>query len=362
MLNLKGQMLRLLAVSALGSFGIAGASWVVLLSARGFSMLQIGVVESVFHVASLLMEVPSGMLADVLGRRRSLMLGRVAAMLSSLLMIISRGMVGVCAAIVFSAFSYSFASGAREALAYDSLKEYHKEEEYLRYSSLEMTVYRIGSAAAVLCAGAALWMGYQVAYLLDALGACVCLVILMGVREVQSEPKSESRSVWSALRSCVLDSVWFLKRERLAGRLMLLNGFLDALAVLLSFFLQARLQQSELAQGLLGPTLFVMGLGGALGARLALRVSTWRFSRVVLLGALGIVFGVMLGSMRSPICMAAGGFLGAVCDDFLQVRADSILNDLFPSEQRATILSVSSLIFSLLMIGLSPLAGSFFAL
>lgn len=290
MLNLKGQMLRLLAVSALGSFGIAGASWVVLLSARGFSMLQIGVVESVFHVASLLMEVPSGMLADVLGRRRSLMLGRVAAMLSSLLMIISGGMVGVCAAIVFSAFSYSFASGAREALAYDSLKEYHKEEEYLRYSSLEMTVYRIGSAAAVLCAGAALWMGYQVAYLLDALGACVCLVIL------------------------------------------------------------------------LGPTLFVMGLGGALGARLALRVSTWRFSRVVLLSALGIVFGVMLGSMRSPICMAAGGFLAAVCDDFLQVRADSILNDLFPSEQRATILSVSSLIFSLLMIGLSPLAGSFFAL
>ena len=55
--------------------------------------------------------------------------------------------------------------------------------------------------------------------------------------------------------------------------------------------------------------------------------------------------------------MVAGGFVAAMCDDILQVRTDSRLNELFPSEQRATILSISSLLFSMIMIVLSPLFG-----
>ena len=134
MLNLKNQMLRLLSVSALGSFSLGGALWVVLLSARGFTMLEIGIAEGVFHIASLLLEVPSGALADVYGRKRALMLSYCMSIVSSLLMIASRGLPGVCMALVFAAASYNFASGAREALAYDSLRSAGQEAYYLRYS------------------------------------------------------------------------------------------------------------------------------------------------------------------------------------------------------------------------------------
>lgn len=58
--------------------------------------------------------------------------------------------------------------------------------------------------------------------------------------------------------------------------------------------------------------------------------------------------------------MIAGGFAANVFDDLLQVRTDALLNDQFPSSQRATLLSVSSMCFSLVMIVLSPLAGAFF--
>lgn len=37
-----------------------------------------------------------------------------------------------------------------------------------------------------------------------------------------------------------------------------------------------------------------------------------------------------------------------------------MLNDLFPSSERATLISVSSMLFSLVMIGLSPLVGAMF--
>ena len=48
-------------------------------------------------------------------------------------------------------------------------------------------------------------------------------------------------------------------------------------------------------------------------------------------------------------------------DDALQLVSDKRLNDRFPSAQRATLVSVSSMTFSLFMIPLSPLFGMFFS-
>ena len=65
---------------------------------------------------------------------------------------------------------------------------------------------------------------------------------------------------------------------------------------------------------------------------------------------------------HSGVCliMALGGFVAAIGDDALQVRTNAILQDMFPSEQRATLTSIESFSFSVIMIVLSPLAGFFF--
>jgi hypothetical protein len=58
--------------------------------------------------------------------------------------------------------------------------------------------------------------------------------------------------------------------------------------------------------------------------------------------------------------MTLAGFLSAMGDDALQVRTNVILQDMFPSERRATLTSVESFTFSVIMIVLSPLAGYVF--
>ena len=91
-----GKQLRLLYLNtSLGAFQIAGASWVALLAARGFSLVEIGFAESVFHVASLLFEVPSGVISDVFGRKKSMVLSQCMMLVSSLLMLVSDSMAGV---------------------------------------------------------------------------------------------------------------------------------------------------------------------------------------------------------------------------------------------------------------------------
>ena len=59
--------------------------------------------------------------------------------------------------------------------------------------------------------------------------------------------------------------------------------------------------------------------------------------------------------------MTLGGFLTAFADDLLQIRSDIALNNMIPAEQRATLISVNSFCFSVIMIVLSPLAGWVFS-
>lgn len=102
--------------------------------------------------------------------------------------------------------------------------------------------------------------------------------------------------------------------------------------MLVLFFLQAKLPLASLNNALLGPTLFIMGLG--------------------------VAFAFCMTFTGNPYIMILGGFIGSFSDDFLEVRTDVILNDMIPSKQRATLISVNSFIFSLVMIVMSTVMGS----
>lgn len=364
-----GKQLRLLYLNtSLGAFQIAGASWVALLAARGFSLVEIGFAESVFHVASLLFEVPSGVISDVFGRKKSMVLSQCMMLVSSLLMLVSDSMAGVLPAMVFSAFGYNFASGTRESLAYETLKAEGREAEYDGYASTDMMLYTFFSSLATLCAGAALALGYRRAYLVDIGLGVVCLMSALRLRDVGYAAAGEEggengpeETVWKKIFQCFRESVRFLLHSRKAMELILLNAAVGAAATLLRFFLQARLTEKGLPDAMLGPALFFMGLGGAAGARLILRCKSWSYGRVFAVSAITVAGCVSAALLPVPAVMIAGGFLAALCDNFLEVRSDVRLNEMVPAGQRATLISVSSLCFSGVMIVLSPLFGMVFS-
>ena len=356
--RMPAQIRRLYGFTGLISFQLAGASWVALLAARGFSLMQIGLAEGAFHLTSLICELPSGIAADVFGRRRTLAIGQICGILSALLMLAFDSMAGVLAAMVFSALSYNFASGTREALAYESLNDAGRANEYAVYSGTDLMIYRVSGASAMLCAGLALLIGYRRAYLLDAALGAAALVLALRLRETR--PASSGEGVRARLTACVRESLRFLLGDARVVRLILLNAAVGALATLLRFFLQARLTGAGMPDRLLGPALFVIGMGGAVGARFAAGLRSWCYRRVWLLTAAGTLLCTALSLLHSWYLMLGCGFCAALLDDLLEVCTDVRLNEAVPSAQRATLISVASLSFSLVMIGLSPALGWLF--
>ncbi len=327
MLKIKKQISRLYVSTLLENLSLTGA-WVAILAARGYGLVEIGFAETVFHITSLILEIPSGILADVFGRKNMLIVSSVMRMIGNVIMIFSCNLFMICTSLAFYAAGCNFLSGSGDALAYDSLKIADNEGYYERYASNQMILYRLCSGISTMCAGLALLIGYQAAYSTDILVGAIQIWVLASLCEVRAgRPEGEFKksipgSVRKEIVSCFFKSYSFLKNARKAIFFMFANSLVGAVDILLLFFLQAKLPEA---------------------------------------GIFLVLCGVLAEHSGMYLIMVIGGFIAALSDDALQVRTNRILQDMFPSEQRATLISMESFTFSVIMIVLSPLAGILFS-
>lgn len=365
MFKIKKQISRLYSSSVLGSLSLTGA-WVAILAVRGYSLVDIGIAETVFHITSLIFEIPSGVLADLFGRKRMLIISSIMRALGAVIMILSNNLFMVCLSISFHALSYNFSSGSGDALAYDSLKIVGQERDFEKYMSNQLIIYRFCSGISTLCAGFALFIGHRMAYATDLLMCFVQIQVLATLWEVDTGERKEVdvnkkvQKIGREIIRCFSESVAFLKEMKKVIGMMLCNSLVGAIDILLLFFLQAKLPERGIPQWGLGMALLFMELGGIIGARGILKLPKLKYRFVFALSTLLVVSGVLIEHSGMYVLMAIGGFIAAVGDDALQVRTNAKLQEVFPSEQRATLTSVESFMFSCIMIVLSPLAGVIF--
>lgn len=360
MFNIKKQINRLYSSAVFGQISLSGA-WVAILASRGFSLAQIGFAETVFHIVSILFEIPSGVLADVLGRKKTLVISCLMRMVGNIVMILSNNFALVCLSIAFQALNYNFSSGSGDALAYDSLKSVGQEERFELYASNQLVIYRVCEGLSTLTAGFALVIGYKLAYATGVVAAVVQLALLAGLVEIRLSPLPQNFNVWKEIANCFKQSFLFLKEAKKAMLLMFTNSFVGALDILLLFFLQAKLPMAGIPNWALGIALLATQAGGVIGARLILYAKKIRYRVIFAIATTTILTGILLEHTGLYVVMALGGFLASMADDALQVRTNTRLQNMFPSEQRATLISIESFTFSVIMIVLSPLAGLFFS-
>lgn len=359
MFNIKKQLSKLYLSSIIGNLSLTGA-WVAILAARGFSLVEIGIAETVFHITSIIFELPSGVMADVFGRKKMLMVSTVMQLIATVIMIMSNDLFMVCLSIAFHALTYNFASGTGDALAYDSMKLAKVESRFENFESNQLIIYRLCSGISTLCAGFALAIGYRLAYGASLITGAMQLAVLYTLHEVNVAPKDSSRSTLNRIFSCFKESFIFLRSAKKALGLMFCNSLVGAADILLLFFLQAKLPEKGIPQWGLGFALLFMEMGGIVGSKLILRFPKVGYRIIFAVTSSLVLAGVFAEHATSYIIMALGGFIAAVGDDALQVRTNAKLQNMFPSEQRATLTSVESFSFSVIMIVLSPLAGFVF--
>ncbi|HZW27164.1 MAG TPA: MFS transporter, partial [Trueperaceae bacterium] len=96
---------------------------VLLAQSRGISLTEIGVVMALYSVTVAALEVPSGALADTLGRKRTFLLGGLLAIASRVAAVLAMDTAGFIVFALLFGVSRALTSGTLEAWFVDALQE-----------------------------------------------------------------------------------------------------------------------------------------------------------------------------------------------------------------------------------------------
>ena len=244
-MNLQKQLRCVYLHAFTSTLHFTDAVWVALLAARGFTLAQIGLAEGVFHGVSLLCEVPSGMAADLLGRRRTLIFGGALGVVSAATMAFAPSLAFICAGMGLKALGYNLLSGTTEALTYDSLKAAGRERDYIKVDAKASIFMKLASALgalASLLAGVLTSAGY---YLADAAVSAVSALAAANLTEpvVTDEQAAREKHILqelpARLRVHILDSLDCLCSSTPARRIIMADAVISLPSYLTPMFVHA---------------------------------------------------------------------------------------------------------------------------
>ena len=362
-MNIQTQLRRLNFFGFSACLRITGAVWVVFLISRGFSLWQVGLAEGIFHMVALLCEIPSGMAADLMGRRRSLATAGLCGMISALLMVCSRSFFGVCLSMVFSALSCSFISGSDEALLYDSLVQADKADAYISKSAAYNQTQNLGTLCSNLAAALAAVWGYVGFYLLDALICGVRVMTALSLTEptVTKQQAARQQNPFAHLkerfRSHVSIAAGFLRSHPRAAKLMLADGFLTLPSYLTLMFLQQRLTEQGVPTMWLGLPVMCIAAARMCGVAIGKRLHPKSIPQLYAMSGTVVGLGTIVAGSAATVPAVLGAAVAAAAIDAWVLHLQNHLNALYPSDQRATLVSVNMMAYSVLMIIASPVVG-----
>lgn len=340
----------------LSSFNVTSGVWMLYLAYRGLSLFEIGIMEAIFHLTSFAMEVPTGIVADLLGRKTSRILGRTMAIIATVLMIFSGGVVGFAVSFIFSALSYNLESGAGDALLYDSMKEIDREKEYMKVKGKGEAFFQIANAMALPIGGYLATLDYASVYKLAlVIGIVTFLQSLTFIEPTVGKVEKKENHLATFVHQ-LKDSISIIRKDKQLAFLILMAESYGVFATTTFFYIQNFLKMN-------GRSELRIGIVLAIGAVLAASFATGAHKIEKRFGFKSTLTFLLLAGSASFWIMATGAFaeVGIVLLSIFEVIEFVVMSDyinkLIPSERRATILSMESMVFSLFMIVIFPLVG-----
>ncbi len=347
----------------------------------GLTLTQFALLNSIWAATIVLLEVPSGALADIIGRKNLLVFaGAVMVVEMGLLCVVPRGNPNLLFAIfimnrILSGAAEAAASGADEAIAYDALKAEGNEADWGRVLELLMRFQSIGFMVA-MSLGAAVYdpalmerifgiLGVDLAFTrettlrlpiyLTFIMAILALVTTLRMKEawinsekdVCDEEEDCGNSVVNAFRLTFQAGGWIFKTP--FAMVVIATGLLFDSIIRMVITMNSQyyrlISLPEASFGLIGSGLAILGI---FIPRLARKMTqnqtpTFNFCVVVLMtlsGLAGITLFLPITGLIPIIILIGNMYL-------LGFFISHYLNRITHSDQRATVLSFKGLAYNL---------------
>ena len=344
--------------------------WFLFLQTQhGLSYVQIGFMEVLFGIATIVAEVPTGAFADRFGRRVALGIGALG-FAGATVLFATLNFPSLILGHLFMSITRTLMSGSDDALLYDSLRQLKRTDEYERHAGRASAVATASLLAATILAGPLVSvLDFRTVIIISAAGMGLAGLLALALREPprresdfsdttsDTNEQSASHVSGTAVLSEIHTGLRIALRSRPVLWAILFAGVLLATLDLPEFFIQPfvrshgvdpaiTLIEGLTYSGFMLPSFVGLMLGAIVAAPLSARLGERRALPAVLVVGVLVFLPLLLAD---HLAIVASFALLAACTAAVQPLAGGYINRRIPSDQRATVLSIFSLLTAVMI-------------
>lgn len=324
---------------------------------NGLTIKDLFLIQAIYSITIAVIEIPSGYVADVLGRKNSLIIGTFFGVVGMIVYSFSFGFEGFLIAALSLGIGQSFLSGSDTALMYDSLLDLNRTKDFVKLEGRTISMGNLAEAAAGFIGAYFLTQStyrtpfyYQIG--IAAIGFFIALTLVEPSGQKLKDGKSKP---WKNMKNIINYALLENSTLRLC---ILYSSIMGTATLAVAWFSQPLLDYLEIEGKYNGIIFGILNLAVASTAYYAHYIE----NRIPTKFILGSILILICGSYFVLYVHLAFWSL-AILFVFYLVRgiATPILRDyqnrFTPSEMRATVMSIRSFIIRTLFSIISPLIG-----
>ena len=335
------------------------ALWVIYLGDKGMTLGEIGVLEAILHLAIVLFEVPTGMIADLYGRKVSLVIGNLFSLLYGLFMLLSDNFSMFTLAFLSMGLMVTLHSGAEQAFAYDTLKNDKREKDYTRVIGSMTAISLLSLSLAKFLGGFMAEVSWEWVYGSTIVTHVLAVIPLLFMKEPEREKTEEISGRWYnqwvyQLRLGI--NVW--RNNQVIHAPVVLFILASAVMVIMVFYGQEYFVELGYSAIVVGAVFTIEGLLGVVMAKIAYKVEErFKFFNILYYGlGLFLVFFVLFIFATDWAILLSFLILAQLLSLFEPIFS-SFVQSFLKSNIRSTFLSLIGLMESFVIMISFPLFG-----
>ena len=349
----------LLSFKAFSRFLVLMPVLIPFLEDRGLSLAQVFSLTGVYSISCAIFELPTGLIADKWGKKRSLLIGASLFLLAQIGYLRFDQYWPLFMVNVFLGIAASFFSGTDSALLHHYLKGQNRLSEFNKFEGRFYAVSTYSEAAAGLLAGVLASIALYFNSLAQIVAAGIALILLFFLPKDHSTNSSKKEHV-----SLIKSSKDCLKNNKGLQYFLLLSCLLGTATLALTWFSQAYLKLLSIPlfwYGIAWTSLnALVGFGANFSYRLEQRFSLLKMS---LLAAFFIAASHVFMGLSSSIWMLVIIAMAFLLRGIATPALRTLIHQEIPDQIRTAFFSFRSLLiralYGLAAIGISALTQAY---
>lgn len=330
--------------------------WIIYLTEkRGLTLTQVTLIDVPFWLCIVLLQIPAAAIADRWGRKPTLIAAGAAFSGAVVFFGLASSFWLLLTSYLIWGVAFSLLYGTESAFIYDSLKALGREDEYPRIYGRGWAIATAAQVGGTLI-GAPLAGATSLVFPILLSGGIASLAVL--VAATFREPLPLSFKHHPTYGQIIGDSARVLRRQPAVRYAILFYGLITLGSVAPVFFFQPFLRDHGVDIGEVGIWQTPMRIAGIIAALAAHRLIRAMGERgaFYFMPLLLVPSYVLLASWDSAYAQVSFTTMNFVVL-FSQPTVTNFVNRRVSSEQRATVISMTNLIRSMVLIPAAPLLG-----